>query len=196
MNEKLLLVGAGGFGRVVLEHAIQTYDCSFIDDGSDVGMYVNGTPIIGRTSELEQLFAEYKELIITIGNNQLREKLYKIASDIGYSFPNIIAPSAYISPYASIGTGCVILNNAVIQNNAKIGNGCILNPGVEAHHDSSIGNYCLIYTNSVVRSLTNVGDRALIGSTVTVSTYAHVSNDAIIEDGSIVKKNEYNGVSL
>ena len=100
MNEKLLLGGAGGLGRGVLEHAIQNYDCSYIDDGFDVGMFVNGTPIIGKISELDRFFTEYKKLIITIGNNQLREKLYKIASDIGYFFPNIISPSAYISPYA------------------------------------------------------------------------------------------------
>lgn len=34
--EKLLLVGAGGFGRVVLEHAIELYDCAFLDDGDAV----------------------------------------------------------------------------------------------------------------------------------------------------------------
>lgn len=186
MREKLLLVGAGGLGRVVLEHAIQVYDCSFIDDGLPIGSVVDSIPIIGRTNELELFFGEYMRLVVTIGNNVLREKIYKSAKKIGYTFPNIVVPSAYISPNATIGTGCVVLNNAVIQNNAKIGDGCILNPGVEAHHDSQIGNYCLIYTNSVIRSLTNVGDRAWIGSTATISTYASVPDDAVIEDGSVV----------
>lgn len=31
--EKLLLVGTGGFGRVVLEHAGTKYECVFVDDG-------------------------------------------------------------------------------------------------------------------------------------------------------------------
>ncbi len=188
MKDKLLLVGAGGFGRVVLEHTIHDYDCSFLDDGPEIGTLVCGIPIIGRTNELEKFFGEYTKLIVTIGNNALRERLYKTAFAIGYSFPNIIAPSAYISPFATIGNGCVILNNAVVQNEAKVGNGCILNPGVEAHHGSSIGDYCLIYTNSVVRSLTHVGNRVWIGSTVTVSTYANVQDDAIIEDGTVVRK--------
>ena len=33
MKEKLLLVGAGGLGRVVSEHAGKIYDCAFLDDG-------------------------------------------------------------------------------------------------------------------------------------------------------------------
>lgn len=183
--EKLLLVGAGGFGRVVLEHASSQYDCAFLDDGD--ASVVNGVSVIGKTSEMEKFFPEYKLLLVTIGNNTIRERLYKEAATFGYNFPNIIHSSAYISPYASIGVGCMILNNAVVQNNAKIGDGCILNPGVEAHHDSTIGNYCLIYTNSVIRSLTHVGDRVWIGSTATIPTGATVPNDAIIEDCEVYK---------
>lgn len=185
MIKKLLLVGAGGFGRVVLEHASLQYNCAFLDDG-DASM-VDGVPIIGKTADMKIFFPEYKLLLVTIGNNRLRERLYSEAETIGFTFPNIIVPSAYVSPRASIGTGVILLNNVVVQNNAKIRNGCILNPGVEVHHDSTIGNYCLIYTNSVVRSLTQVGDRVWIGSSVTVATSETVPDDTIIEDGAVYK---------
>lgn len=183
--EKLLLVGAGGFGRVVLEHASALYDCAFLDDGD--AAIVDGVDVIGRTSEMASFYPEYKLLIVTIGNNKLRERLYTEAAAIGYSFPNIILPTAYVSPHAHIGSGCVILNNAVVQNNARCGDGCILNPGVELHHDSTIGSFCLVYTNSVIRSLTAVGDRVWIGSTATVSTSAAVPDDTTIGDGEVFK---------
>ena len=186
MKEKLLLVGAGGLGRVVLEHTIDKYDCAFLDD-ADISE-ADGVPVIGKTTDMEKFYPEYRSLIVSIGNNALRQTLYQKAQKIGYSFPNIIVSSAYISPHAVIGTGCIILNNALVQNGAKIGNGTILNAGVEAHHDSDIGSYSLIYTNSVVRSLTHVGDRVWIGSTVTVSTGAVVADDTVIEDGSVVRK--------
>lgn len=185
MKEKLLLVGAGGFGRVVLEHASSIYDCAFLDDG-DVTV-VDDVPVIGKTSEMASFYPEYQLLLVTIGNNKLRERLYTEASSIGFTFPNIIHLSAYVSPHAHIGSGCVILNNAVVQNNARCGDGCILNPGVELHHDSTIGSYCLVYTNSVVRSLTHVGDRVWIGSNVTVSTSAVVSSNSRIEDGAVIQ---------
>ena len=184
--EKLLLVGAGGFGRVVLEHASALYDCAFLDDGDS--KTIDGVPVIGSTADMEKIYGEYKLLLVTIGNNKLRERIYKEAASIGYTFLNIIHPSAYVSPRAHIGSGCVILNNAVIQNNATCGDGCILNPGVELHHDSTIGSNCLIYTNSVVRSLTHVGDRVWIGSSVTVSTGASIPDDGKVEDGAVVHK--------
>ena len=185
MKQKLLLVGAGGFGRVVLEHASLQYDCAFLDDGD--ATVVDGVRVIGRTADMASFYPDYKLLLVTIGNNALRERLYKEAAAIGFSFPNIIHPTAYVSPHAHIGSGCVILNNAVVQNNATCGDGCILNPGVELHHDSTIGSYCLIYTNSVVRSLTMVGNRVWIGSTATVSTSAVVADDTTIEDGEVFK---------
>lgn len=185
--EKLLLVGSGGFGRVVLEHTKAQYDCAFLDDGVETGTLVDGTAVIGKSSDIKKLYPEYKLLLVTIGNNSLREKLYTEAREIGYNCPNIIHPTAYISPSSHIGSGCIILNNAVMQNNARCGDGCILNPGVELHHDSTIGSYCLIYTNSVVRSLTHVGDRVWIGANATVSTSATVPDDAKVEDGEVIK---------
>lgn len=184
--EKLLLVGAGGFGRVVLEHARQEFDCAFVDD-ADVNE-VNETPVIGRIADIAKLYGEYKSLIVTIGNNKLREQIYQDAVKIGYEFPNIIVPSAYISPYATIGHGCVILNNVVIQNNARVGDGVILNPGVEIHHDSVIGDNVLIYTNTVVRSLARVGNRVHLGSTLTISNEVIIPEDTKIEDGVTVRK--------
>lgn len=194
-KEKLLLVGAGGFGRVTLEHAERDYECVFIDDGVPTGTSICGVPVIGTINDLKRLFAQHKKLIVTIGNNTLREKVYKIAESIGYDFPSIIAHSAYISPYASVGKGCIILNNAVVQNGSVVGDGTILNPGVEIHHDSSIGKYVLIYTNSVVRSLAKVGDRAHIGSTLTISNEVVIEADQIIENGHSVLGQE-KGISI
>lgn len=188
IREKLLLVGAGGFGRVVLEHATKEYDCAFIDDGVAIGTNVCGAPVIGKISDLEELHKDYYLLVVTIGNNTLREQIYGKARNFGYTFPNIIDSSSYISEFATIGSGCIILNNAVIQNGSCVGDGVILNPGVEIHHDSIIGNYVLIYTNTVIRSLATVGDRAHIGSTLTICNEAIVHPDEVISDGQSVCK--------
>ena len=185
-KEKLLLVGAGGFGRVVSELARQTYDCAFVDDGVDIGTVICDIPVIGHTENLLELFAEYKNLVIVIGNNVVRERIYDLAKDIGYSFPNLISPSVYISPYAKLGWGCVILNNAVVQNGSIVGNAVLINPGVEIHHDSSVGDYDLIYTNSVIRTYAKVGKSVRIGSNVTVCNNAVVPDGADIPDCTAV----------
>lgn len=186
--EKLLLVGAGGFGKVVLEHASKEYECAFVDDAPNNGSDINGSKVVGKISDIGSLFGEYKKLIVTIGNNKLREKIYENARKIGYEFPNIIVPSAYISPYAKIGSGCIFLNKVVIQNDTVVGDGVILNPGVEIHQQSTVGNHVLIYANSVVRTYARIGDRALLGSTLTISNEVEIPNDSVIKDGETVRK--------
>lgn len=181
-----MLVGAGGFGRVVLEHASSNYECAFVDDG--LATEVDGVKVIGKISELNRLFGNYNQLIVTIGNNKLRENVYKTAKEIGFSFLNIIVSSAYISPYTHIEASCIVLNNVSIQNNASIGNGVILNLGLEIYHDSVIGNNVLIYTNSVVRSLALVVDRAWLGSTLTIGNNVVILDDCIIPDSQSQQK--------
>lgn len=181
-KEKLLLVGAGGFGRVVSELARIDYDCAFVDDGVDKGTKVCDIEVIGNTTNLRELFSTYKNIVVTIGNNSIRKRIYEQALMIGYSFPNLIHPSAYISSYASIGKGCVVLNNACIQNGSTVGNCVLLNPGVEIHHDSFVDDFSLIYTNSVVRTYAKVGKCVKIGSNTTVCNDANVEDNIVIDN--------------
>ena len=54
-KKKLLLVGAGGFGRMVAEQAMLQYDCAFVDDGQDVDTEICGIPVVGGIADLPEL---------------------------------------------------------------------------------------------------------------------------------------------
>ena len=93
-KKKLLLVGAGDFGRMVAEQAMLQYNCAFVDDGQPVGDEICGIPVIGGVDDLPELRKEYGLLVVGIGNNQFRAQVYEEAKASGFAFPNIIAPSA------------------------------------------------------------------------------------------------------
>lgn len=185
-KKKLLLVGAGGFGRMVAEQAMLQYDCAFVDDGQVVGAEICGIPVVGGLADLPELRKDYDLRVVGIGNNQFRTQVYEKAKALGYVFPNIIAPSAYISPFSKVGCGCVLLQNACIQNGASVGNGVLLNAGTEVHCDAAVGDYALIYTNSVVRTGATVGNLARIGSNCTICNNATVPEGADIPDCTAV----------
>ena len=169
-KERLLLVGAGGFGRMVAEQAMLQYDCAFVDDGQVVGTEICGIPVVGSLADLPELRKEYGLLVVGIGNNRFRVQVYEKAKAFGYTFPNIVSPSAYISPYAKLGSGCVVL----------------LNAGTEVHCDAAVGDYALIYTNSVIRTGATVGNFARIGSNCTICNNAAVPDGADIPDCTAV----------
>ena len=184
-KEKLLMVGAGGFGCMVAEQAMIEYDCAFVDDGQPVGTDICGIPVVGSLADLPELRKEYGLLVVGIGNNQFRAQVYEKAKALGYAIPNIVAPSAYVSPYAKLGCGCVVLQNACVQNGASVGNGVLLNAGTEVHCDAAVG-YALMYTNSVIRTGATVGNLALIGSNCTICNNATVPDGADIPDCTAV----------
>lgn len=184
---KLLLVGAGGFGRMVAEQAMPQYDCAFVDDGQPVGTEICGIPVTGNLADLPELRREYGLLVVGIGNNQFRAQVYEKAKALGFAFPNIVAPSAYISPFAEVGCGCVLMQNACVQNGASVGNGVLLNAGTEVHCGGTVGDYVLLYTNSTIRTGAKVGRYARIGGNVTVCNNATVPEGADIPDCTAVR---------
>lgn len=187
MKKKLLIVGAGGFGRMVAEQAMLQYDCVFVDDGQPVAVDVCGIPVVGGLADLPELRKEYGLLVVGIGNNQFRAQVYEKVKALGYTFPNITALSSYVSPYAKLGNGCVILQNVCVQNGAVVGNGVLLNAGAEVHCDAVVEDYVLIYANSVIRTGAKVGKYTRIGSNVTVCNSAVVPDGADIPDCTAVR---------
>ena len=171
---------------MVAEQAMIQYDCAFVDDGQPVGAEICGISVVGSLSDLPELRKDYDLLVIGIGNNQFRAQVYEKAKALGFAFPNIIAPSAYVSPFAKIGCGCVVLQNACVQNGASVGDGVLLNVGTEVHCDAAVGDYAIIYTNSVIRTGAAVGNFARIGSNVTVCNHAAVPDGADIPDCTAV----------
>ena len=143
-----------------------------------MGTDICGIPVVGGLADLPELRKVYGLLVVGIGNNRFRAQVYEKAKALGYAFPNIIAPSAYISPYAKLGCGCVILQNACVQNGASVGDGVLLN--------ATLGDYALIYTNSVVRTCATVGNFTRIGSNCTICNNATVPDGADIPDCTAV----------
>ena len=186
-KEKLLLVGAGGFGRMVAEQAMLQYDCAFVDDGQPVGVEICGIPVVGGLADLPELRKEYSLLVVGIGNNRFRAQVYEKAKALGFAFPNIVASSAYISPFAEVGCGCVLMQNACVQNGASVGNGVLLNAGTEVHCGGTVGDYVLLYTNSTIRTGAKVGRYARIGGNVTVCNNATVPEGADVPDCTAVR---------
>lgn len=171
---------------MVAGQAILQYDCAFVDDGQPAGTEICGIPVVGDLADLPELRKEYGLLVVGIGNNQFRAQVYEKAKALGYAFSNIVAPSAYISPYAKLGCGCVVLQNACVQNGASVGNSVLLNAGMEVHCDATVGDYALIYTSSVIRTGATVGKFARIGSNCTICNNATVLDGTDVSDCTAV----------
>lgn len=182
-KERLLLIGAGGLGRQISEQVRLDYDCAFLDDDASLqGKTTCGIPVIETIANgLEKLCADYGRALITIGDNKTREQLFLKLKALGYKMPSVIYPTAYISPYATVGQGCIIMQNALVQNGSSVGDGTVIHPGAEIHHDAIVGDFSMVYTNSCIRTQAKLGQRCWIDSTVTVASYQELTDDAVLK---------------
>lgn len=187
MND-LLIIGAGGHGRVVAEAAElegQWENIAFLDDRIDVDV-VLGHRIIGRMDEYEKFVGKYKHAIACIGDNERRMDLIQKLLKVGYKVPVIIHPRASVSKYCEIGEGSVILAGAVINTGARIGKGCIINIGSCVDHDCIISDGVHICSGAVARSACRIGGLSYIGARALVKPGVILEGKFILQDGTVI----------
>lgn len=151
-GESILILGAGGHGKVVAEIAadIGFVKIDFLDDIS--------SDAIGNIHDLPEIGKQYDYIFCGIGNNQFRKKMLDEVKKLHYKIPILIHPTAYISRTAQIQPGTVVEPKAIINAGSKIGTGCIISVGAIIDHDVSIGNYVHINAGYVVKAGSTIMD--------------------------------------
>jgi sugar O-acyltransferase (sialic acid O-acetyltransferase NeuD family) len=183
--QKLVILGAGGHGRVVADIAeLKGFSqIAFIDmKFPEVKTNLNW-PIIGRS--FADVSGQYMAFC-AIGNNEFRLKELDTLLDLQIDCPTLIHPSASVSRYASIGAGAVVMPNVVINAGAKLGRGVIANSGCTIDHDCTIGNGVHISPGANIAGGTMIGDRTWIGIGACVKENIVVGSDVIAAAGCAI----------
>jgi UDP-perosamine 4-acetyltransferase len=193
--ENIVMIGGGGHCKSVIDAALRSkrFGKIFITDVNlKPGDEIFGCEVVGTDDVLPKLFEEgTTKAFITVGfvkPSGLRSKLFYLAKDMGFSFPNIIDPSAVVSANAKLGTGIFVGKNAVINAGATVGDNVIINTGAIVEHDSVIGDFAHVAVGTKVCGECNVGANTLVGAGATILQGVKIGSDAIIGAGSVVLK--------
>lgn len=192
MNKKLILIGGGGHCKSVIEVAESAgYTIlGILDIPEEIGKQVLDYKIIGVDDDIPQ-YIDKAEFIITVGfikNSTLRIKLYNQVLEAGGKLATLIASTAHVSEYATLGVGTVVMHHAFVNAGAVIGNNVIINSFANIEHDVHIGNQCHISTGTMVNGDCRVGDNCFIGSQSVLVNGITVCSDVIVGAGSLVRK--------
>jgi len=191
MKPEIILIGGGGHCRSVIDviELEGKYKIAGVIDKKElIGQDVLGYKVIGCDDDLAELFKKYKFAIVTVGqiqSNTLRVKLFNILKNIGYTLPTIISPLAYLSKYATIGEGSIIMHHALVNTNAKVGKNCIINTKALIEHDAVIEDNIHISTGAIINGGVVVKENSFVGSNATSKEYIEI--DGFIKAGSVAK---------
>ena len=123
--KRLVILGAGDYGRTVKDVAEQLGYSAIVLDDAD-----SAHPLSNFPSYID----ESTSFIPAFGNNSFRMEWINRIEENGGQLATLIHSTAYVSPTAAISPGTVILPHAIINTDVVVGKGCIINLGAIVDH--------------------------------------------------------------
>jgi sugar O-acyltransferase (sialic acid O-acetyltransferase NeuD family) len=185
MFKPLIIIGAGGHGKVVLDASIKagfSVD-GFLDDARGKSGFF-GVKQIGAVSDYRK-YNKTHVFICAIGDNNTRQK---IVESVDVEWTKIIHPSVQIGIDAKIKPGTVVFAGAVVNASAIIGCHCIVNTAVIVEHDCMISDFVHLSPNATICGNVCVGSNSWVGAGATITNDVSISSDVTIGCGAVVVK--------
>jgi len=200
--DRLLILGAGGFGREVLAWATDVAkECKAWEIGGFLVErrfitedHVDGLPILGDPFEFA--LSERDCFVCAIGDPKTRMRIVEGMKRMGARFPNLIHPSALIGPKCRIGEGCILCPGVVVTTNVILGDFVILNVHSSVGHDAVLGDFCTLSGHCDITGGAVLGKRVFMGTHATVLPKARVGDDAVVGAGSVALRAVRSGTAV
>lgn len=182
---RLLIVGAGGHAKVVLDAAL----CCGMRIAGVIGApsgvtELLGVPVEHGANDLARFSAD--AFIVGIGNNTARAEEFARLCELGLKPVSVIHPSAVVAASAVIGAGTFVAAGAIVNPEATIGVNAILNTGCTVDHDCVVGDHALIGPTASLCGAARVDTGALVGAGASVVPAACVGAWSVIGAGGAV----------
>lgn len=180
----MYLFGASGHCKVIID-IIRT---SKLDEIEGV---IDDNPIIDKICNIPVLktpkpdFFCNKSLIISIGNNRIRQK---ISNNISTNYLIAIHPNSIIASSVTIEEGTVIMAGAILNPVVKVGKHCIINSGTVVEHDCTLNDFVHISPNATLCGNVTIGKGSWVGAGATIIQGIKVGKNVIIGAGSVIIK--------
>ena len=185
MENILSIIGYGGHSYVCIDAAIlQGYKVEGYYETEKKSFNPFGLKYLGD----ENRAASLKNTFITIGDNLLRERVFKNIYQKMNLGVRIIHPSSVVSDLATINEQVLVCASATINPFAKIGLGSIINTGSVIEHECEVGEFSHIAPNAILCGNVIVGKNTLVGANSTILPNIKIGQNVTIGSGSVVTK--------
>ena len=184
-KNKLVIIGAGGHGKVCSEIASLNgfRHIIFLDDSAE-----KSAVTAGKTDEFTKYIEDHC-FFVALGSNQLRQTFAESIINAGGELVSLIHPGSTISPSAVIRPGAVVMAGVVINADAEIGKCAIVNTASSLDHDNVLSDYTHIGVGAHLAGTVHIGERTFIGAGVTIINNISVCGDCVVGAGATVIKN-------
>ncbi len=192
--QSIVILGAGGFGREVLDIIIAQNKVSkrwkilgFIDENPELkGKVLNGYPVLGSFDWFSKIDLKEIRVVCAIGDNISKKKVVEKAKGLGLRFANVVHPSVIMTEFVTLGEGVIICAGCILTNQITIGNHVIINLDVTIGHDSIIEDFCTLSPGVHISGRNKIGEGANVGTGAVTIQGIVIGRWSIIGAGAVV----------
>lgn len=207
MTERVVMIGASGFGREaldVLEAMRQTGTdlqiVGVVDDGpSDVNLTRLADRNVAYLGTLDSWLAygDYDcRYVVGIGRPQVRRQLVRRLDHVGLTPFTAVHPSATFGAQTQLEEGVVVCAGATVSTNVRLSRHVHLNPSVTIGHDTVLSDCVSVNPGAVISGEVKVGAETLVGASATILQNLRVGERTVVGAGAVVTKNIPDGVTV
>ncbi len=185
----LLVVGAGGHAKVVIDAALRSgrqIVGVLDDDASKHGRPFYSTTVLGPVAGLERWGDGRTECVVAVGSNPQRQRLQSDAAAAGLQAAVVVHPCACVAPTAIISAGSVLFAGAIVNADARVGLGSIVNTGASVDHDCMIGDWVHVAPGVAICGGVQIGEGTLVGVGARIIPGVKIGRGCLVAAGAVV----------
>ncbi len=184
----VLIVGAGGHGRVILDILLcqRRTVLGFVDSYKPIGERVAGDyAIVARDGELGSM-ADSAEFLIGVGDCWTRSKIALALRERypALRFTTAVHPSAVVATDVTLGAGTVVMAGAVINTGSRIGEHAIFNTNSSVDHDCEIQDFAGVLPGATLGGNVTVGSFSVVALGARIIHGIRVGSHSVIGAGA------------
>jgi sugar O-acyltransferase (sialic acid O-acetyltransferase NeuD family) len=187
----LIIVGAGGFGREVLQWTKDSFSEAqyrikgfLTNNAADLEGFNIPYPILG--SDEEYRIKKNDRFIFAIGDVGAKREITQRLETRGAEFISLVHPTAVIASSARIGKGAVICPFALLSANVVLEDQVMLNFYASCGHDAKIGKFCILSPYATVNGFAELDEGVFLATHASVGAHRKIGRDSKVSANSVV----------
>ncbi len=191
MVEKIVIVGAGGFGREILAHIrsrkvadSEIEVLGFIDNNNFSP--IDDMPVLGDDNWALTNIPATVGFICAIGDPERRKEICERWLVNGFHLVSYFHQPQNILGKCYLGKGTLVCAGAILTAGVITGKSCIVNLNVTVGHDVSLGDYVTLHPGCHVNGGVSIGAESQIGTGAIILPGIQIGEKAVIAAGAVV----------
>ncbi len=187
---RLLIIGAGGFGREIWAWAQAALNCQkigFLDDNPQAAADKRlRAPVVATVQAYEPQPDD--RFICAVGNPRMRRSLSTMIKARGGRFQTLVHPTALVAEGAILEEGVLLCPFALVSVDARVGEGAAVYYHSSVDHDAVVGPWTQVSAHCDITGGVVIGPAVFLGSHAAVLPGVRIGEGAVIGAGAIVTR--------